>query len=227
MLELLERNNVEFIGRRLDTKTNFSVIIDTKKKSRTIIAYKDEKNQKYVVPKLKTDWIYVASMDKTCLSFLQELVNYAKKKKIKLAINPSMYFVKTAKRKLKKLLTNFEVVVMNKDEAEELYGDYEKSGVKLLCVTDAKNGAEVFYEGHVYKHKVHNIKVVERTGAGDAYASMFVAAYIKGMPIETCCKVALAQSESVISYYGATNKLLTWNELIKSKDIKVEKVKLT
>ena len=54
----------------------------------------------------------------------------------------------------------------------------------------------------------HKIKVVERTGAGDAFASGFVAGQIAGRSIMDSLKLGLKESESVIRYFGAKNKLL-------------------
>jgi len=56
--------------------------------------------------------------------------------------------------------------------------------------------------------KPHKIKVVERTGAGDAYAAGFVAGIVAGKPIEKCLELGLKEGESVIRYVGAKNKLL-------------------
>ena len=58
----------------------------------------------------------------------------------------------------------------------------------------------------------HNIKVVERTGAGDAFSSGFLAGWIKTQDIERALKIALANSESEIQYLGTHNKILTWEE---------------
>jgi hypothetical protein len=41
-----------------------------------------------------------------------------------------------------------------------------------------------------------------------------LAGMIKGRGIEECMQIALANSESVIKYFGSRNKLLSWNEAV-------------
>ena len=55
------------------------------------------------------------------------------------------------------------------------------------------------------------MKVVERTGAGDAFASGFVAGQIVGMSIDESLELALKESESVLGHFGAKNNLLNMN----------------
>ena len=81
-------------------------------------------------------------------------------------------------------------------------------GPKIVVITD-KDKPTVAYDGEKkYSIKPHNIKVVERTGAGDAFASGFVAGLVAGKNINKCLKLGLRQGESVIKYFGAKNKLL-------------------
>ena len=54
----------------------------------------------------------------------------------------------------------------------------------------------------------HKIKVVERTGAGDAFASGFVAGQIANKTIEQSLALGLKESEAVIKYFGSKNNLL-------------------
>jgi ribokinase len=56
-------------------------------------------------------------------------------------------------------------------------------------------------------------KCVESTGAGDAFACGFVSEYIKNKNIIQSLKVGMHNSESVISYYGAKEKLLNSKEI--------------
>jgi len=83
-----------------------------------------------------------------------------------------------------------------------------KLGPKIAVITD-KNKIITCYDGHNRHFLIPNkIKVVERTGAGDAFASGFVAGRIVNKPIKECLRLGLAESESVIRYFGAKNRLL-------------------
>jgi ribokinase len=54
----------------------------------------------------------------------------------------------------------------------------------------------------------HKIKVVERTGAGDAFASGFVAGRVVGKTIPECLKLGLEEGESVLRHFGEKNNLI-------------------
>ncbi|MEK0337417.1 MAG: PfkB family carbohydrate kinase, partial [Nitrosopumilus sp.] len=81
----------------------------------------------------------------------------------------------------------------------------------------------------IYYGKPHNIKIVETTGAGDAFASSFLSGIIKKNNIEFAIKLGMTNAESVIQYHGAKEKLLTYNEalkVMKKNPIKVVKKRI-
>ena len=67
-----------------------------------------------------------------------------------------------------------------------------------------KDKEVIAYDGQKkYSLIPHKLKVVERTGAGDAFASGFVAGQMIGKSIEESLKLGLEESESVIKHQGA------------------------
>jgi sugar/nucleoside kinase (ribokinase family) len=52
------------------------------------------------------------------------------------------------------------------------------------------------------------VKVVDRTGAGDAFGSGFVAALAKGLPIEDALTLGSANATSVVAQIGAKTGIL-------------------
>src|SRR3989339_537239 len=72
----------------------------------------------------------------------------------------------------------------------------------LLKMTYAYDGIKK------YSIKPHNIKVVERTGAGDAFAAGFTAGLMVNKSLQQCLELGLKESESVLRYFGAKNNLL-------------------
>ena len=83
-----------------------------------------------------------------------------------------------------------------------------KLGPSLIVITNKNNLIQASDGKKIYKLKPNKIKVVERTGAGDAFASTFVACILKNKPIPAALKLALKNSESVIKHFGAKNNLL-------------------
>jgi sugar/nucleoside kinase (ribokinase family) len=47
------------------------------------------------------------------------------------------------------------------------------------------------------------VKVIDTTGAGDAYAAGFLYAYTQGHDLATCGRLGGAMAAEVISHYGA------------------------
>jgi len=93
-------------------------------------------------------------------------------------------------------------------EKDLLKGLYELIDRGVVVITD-KNKSINCYDGEKkYFLKPHKMKVVERTGAGDAFASGFVAGRIAGFDINRSLRLGLEESESVIRYFGAKNKLI-------------------
>jgi len=146
-----------------------------------------------------------------------------KKKGVKIAFNPSSYLIKN--RDIKPLLKLTDILILNREEAEALLRKEEgtikeKDLLKglynitkgIVVVTDKDkliscyNGTKKYF---LVPHK--NVKVVERTGAGDAFASGFVAGQIIGKSIQESLELGLRESESVIQYFGAKNNLLKLN----------------
>ena len=87
---------------------------------------------------------------------------------------------------------------------------------KLVVITDGAAGAFATNGIDMFTAVTRNVKVGETTGAGDAFASGVVAGLIERNDLAWGLKCGLAQSESVIKYVGAKNKLLSCPALIKA-----------
>jgi ribokinase len=136
------------------------------------------------------------------------------KKGTKFAFNPSEYLIK--REDLSGLLKVCEVLVVNKEEAglltkdKDLFKGLNKLGAKVIVITDKNKPIKCYdsYTDKKYSLMPNKIKVKERTGAGDAFASGFVAGLIRNKTMPECLKLGLKEGESVIRYFGAKNKLL-------------------
>lgn len=217
VLELLKKEKVKFLGEKVkDELTGYSIVLDSKGGDRTILTHKganDEVNLKDF-KRFKTKWLYFSSLLGKSFETQKKLAEILKKKGTKLAFNPSSYLIK--EKNLSSLLKLTDILILNKQEAEMLVKNKKKNLLEELhsltqgtiVITD-KNKLISCYDGNKkYFLKPHNIKVVERTGAGDAFASGFVAGRIVGKPIMDCLRLGLRESESVISAFGSKNNLL-------------------
>ena len=164
---------------------------------------------------------------------LEKISDYAKKNNIKILFNPSTYLARRGYHFLKNIIDNTEILILNREEASlitnknninEMLEKINSYGVKIAVITDGENGNWA-YDGYNYKHyrlEAGHPNVVETTGAGDAFASAFLASIIKKDNIVLGLKTGRANAESVIQNYGAKNILLNWNKAVKkSKNFKV------
>jgi ribokinase len=222
----IKKEGVVFVGERKGSG-GYSIVLDSKEHDRTILTYKGE-NDKLKIGKVNfdCDWFYFSAMNGK--SFKSQL-KIAKSKRYKIAYNPSLYLFD--KVNVKKLVRYCEIIILNKEEADRLNKEHEKilgMGPDIVIVTDGKNPFYCYTKGEKYKiYPNPEVKPVERTGAGDAFASGFVGAYIKTGDIVKSIKMGVANSESVVRYKGSTNKILTWGEAesaIKKRAFRVEEV---
>ena len=216
-LKLLKKEKVKFLGEKVKGElTGYSVVLDSKGGDRTILTYKganDEVDLKDI-GKFKTKWLYFSSLLGKSFETQKKLAEMLKKKGTKLAFNPSSYLIK--EKNLSFLLKLTDILILNKQEAEMLAENKKKNLLEelhsltrgIIVITD-KNKLISCYDGNKkYFLKPHDIKVVERTGAGDAFASGFVAGQIAGLSISESLKLGLKESEAVIQHFGSKNNLI-------------------
>ncbi len=209
-------------------KTGYSTIIDAEGEDRTIFAFKganddllfDELDLKKIK---KTRWIYLGSMMGKSFLTAEKIAEFARKNCIYLAFNTSTYLAKKGLVYLKNILRCTTVFVLNKEEAELLTGKKDVNsqlkvlhnlGIKYVAITDGKNPAHACDGNNIYTIYPRKVKIKETTGAGDAFAATFVTGIIKTNDTKQSLELALANSESVITHYGAKNLLLYWHTLV-------------
>lgn len=218
ILRELYDEGVEFLGKVKEGNSGYSVILPTRK-DRTILAYKGVNNELEVndAPRLiETRWIYLSSMLGRSWKSAVKIVNSAKKNGVKIAFNASMYLAKQGLGKLGELLKIVDAFILNKEEASVLTKErkIDKMLKKLaeysniVVITDGKNPVYAISEGKIYGRKYALIKVVDSTGAGDAFASGFVYGIMDGRDIKTCLDFGHREAKSVLEHYGAKNNLL-------------------
>jgi fructokinase len=76
---------------------------------------------------------------------------------------------------------------------EEIFQFFHNQGVDVVCLTLGSNGVKLAQKGkEVLQMPAIKIdKVMDSTGAGDAFWSGFLFAYIKEKPVEECLDIAL------------------------------------
>lgn len=227
----LKNEGIRFIG-VLGHTSGLSVVLDSVEDDRTILAYKGCNNflefKEIDKNKLKSKWFYFSSMMGDSLKTLKHLSTFASKNGIKVAFNPSSYMAKSGLKNLEPIIKNTNILIMNKEEACDVLGEKHdtKKDIKeiisklkkhisdYVVITDGPNGAWC-YDGKklLFAKAIKGLKIIETTGAGDAFAAGFTAQVIREKPVEDCFRAGFIESESVITAYGAKNNLLSASTL--------------
>ncbi len=223
-----------------DKGTAFSVVLLTAGGERTILNYRgaSEEVSKQEVPfkKLKARWAYIVP-GRIPFSVISLLVAHLKSQGARIAMNPSRYYIELGAKQLKPILSRLDVVIMNREEASYLtgvkYEDEKKIFRKLdelvdgvAVMTDGRRGVlvsdgENIFSAGIYKEK----KMADRTGAGDAFGSGFIAGLMKAKSetkngvasfsaetIERAIRLASANATSKVESFGAQDGLLKRGE---------------
>lgn len=198
-------------------ESNYSVVLNYKGE-RTILVYHIDRT--YKMPKFKpTKWFYLTSMGKNHYDFHMELLAHIKKTGAQLAFNPGTHQLKQGLEKLKPLLAETSVLFVNKEEAQRLVGQIvdikelivamKRVGPKIVVITDGDKGSYAHDGVDFWKCGVTKTPVIERTGAGDSFATAFLAATIQGKKIPEALHWGTMNSASVITKVGPQAGLLT------------------
>lgn len=233
----------EFIQKN-EKPTNNSVILNTSEEERTVLAYRGASEllnkEEILWGDMSPSWFYLAPLSGKLSSLTEDIVDFAKKNKIKVAINLGNSQIVLGKEKLEPILKKADVLLLNLEEASLLTETDSKDEMGLMrelnrihpginAVTKGPEGVLVLEEDVLFEATSCKVKVVDKTGAGDAFASAFISGLIKSnMDIEWAIRLGIANSVSCIKAKGAINGLL--EEGIDSKKIgekiKVERTKI-
>jgi sugar/nucleoside kinase (ribokinase family) len=220
----LVKEKVKFIGKNKKGQTGYSIIITGLHKDRTILTYKGNNDKLTEVPwkQLQTKWFYFGTLLGKSHNTQKKIAQYAKKHKIPVLFNPSLYLAEKGTRHLKPILDACHILVLNKEEAQALTGlmaDTKtllkklQKKIPIVVITDGAKGAYAYNGKKIYSMTPKQAKVTDPTGAGDSFASAFLAATILGKDIPTALKWGAAQAINVIQHFGATNILLSRKQI--------------
>lgn len=180
----------------------------------------------------RTRWLYISSLTGDSAQLLPDIFRFAKKHKIKIAFNPGSEQLAKGYRSLKDFISITDVLLLNYQEAEELVASKTKKisknekelmaevgklGAKVAVVTEDGHGSHAICDGREYHQMAYSEKVLDTTGAGDAFGSTFVFGILKNFDISYCLRIAAINSASVVSKMGAGEGLLNYNRIRSSK----------
>ncbi|MDB5182843.1 MAG: putative Ribokinase [Candidatus Saccharibacteria bacterium] len=199
------------------------------KEERTILIKHEEYDYHWPVIH-KTDmpkWVYFSSISKNSLPFHDDVAEWLHDNPdVKFAFQPGTFQMQDGAVRLKKLYQRCNVLILNREEAVTVGGGDHKNvhdlfdklhalGPKTILISDGPSGAYASgSEGRFFMPIYPDpAPPVERTGAGDAFASTFVAALMKGEDLQEALRWGPINSMNVVQHVGAQDGLLTEAQL--------------
>lgn len=230
VLNQLENRNVNtsFIKINHNKKTNYHFVL-WYKEERTILIKHEEYDYHWPhfteqeIPR----WVYFSSISENTLEYHDKIADWLEKNpEIKLAFQPGTFQIKFGAERLSRIYQRTEVLLLNREEAvkvgggnhediHDLFNKLHELGPKIVVITDGPQGAYASDGQNRYSMPVYPdiAPPFERTGAGDAFSSTFVAALAKGQEIAEALTWAPINSMSVVQKVGAQEGLLSDQEL--------------
>lgn len=223
IIDSLDREGIDssYINYLDNVQTGYSVLLLAPTGERTILTCRgasakfdtiNPKDLRNIYP----DWLYVTTL-RGNMDMLDRLFTQARSLHAKIMFNPGNLELKST-RKLFGLLSDVEVLLLNKSEAKQLVEGRTltelagklSSYVPTVIITDGSQGAIAATHDRMIRIGIYeDVKVKDSTGAGDAFGSGFLAAYADGKTLEESLVFASANSTSVVQQIGSKTGIIT------------------
>lgn len=230
MITALHANNVDtrFVRVNPGKKSNYHYVL-WYKDERTILIKHEEYD--YHWPHLRPSevprWVYFSSISEKALGYHDELAEWLHgQPNVKLAFQPGTFQMKVGAERLQGIYQRTEVLILNREEAvlvgggnhadlHDLFNHLHALGPRIVVITDGPDGAYASDGQNRFKMPLYPDPAppYDRTGAGDSFASTFVAALAKGKSIEEALRWAPINSMSVVQKVGAQEGLVFEQQL--------------
>lgn len=218
-----------------------AIVVDENTGERTIFS-NHSASEKFEVEKNEIgnpEWIFISDLSGDWKKNLDTIIAVAIEKKIRLAFNPRQRALENDIQKNIQAISIMDILFVNKDEAikvisskerdaqsehlndeKYLIEELKKIGPKIVVITDGIRGAWAF-DGEKLLHVDALVrKAIDTTGAGDAFASGFLAAHLKGKNIGESLQWGIINSSNSVTEYGGQKGLLTQEEI----NLKIQEV---
>lgn len=216
-------------------KTAYSIVLSSPGIERTILVYQGACHylgkEEIDWQGLKAKWFYISGLSGKSAQLFEPLVNFAYERGIKIAVNPGEAQLEMGIDRLQPLLNKIDIFILNKEEATKLtclpYNEEREIFKRLdawikeiVVMTKGPEGVMVSDGRNIYKAGIPESPILDRTGAGDAFGSGFVAGYIQQLAssaprpqaIEYAIVLGAANATSTVQQLGAKKGLLKKGE---------------
>jgi ribokinase len=231
MVRALKSNGVDtrFVHENPGKQSNYHYVL-WYEEERTILIKHEEYD--YHWPRFRENdiprWMYFSSISERAIEhYHDDVVEWLEENPgVKLAFQPGTFQMEAGIERLRKLYARSEVVALNREEAamvfnanhDDIHDQFNKmheAGIKIALVTDGPNGAYASDGNKRWSMPLYPDPAppVDRTGAGDSFASTFTAALMKGADVPSALLWAPINSMNVVQHVGAQEGLLSEDQI--------------
>jgi ribokinase len=229
----LARENIERVMvKQIPGPSSFAVILNYKG-DRTVFVQDVQREHDVDYSEVEADIVYLTSMGREWQEPYKKAVEFAKEHNSKLVFNPGSRQIHEGSETVHFVLKHTHTLFINKEEGEhllfgekkvdssndkeyiqELMEKLQKLGPEIVVMTNGKNGSySLDAQRHVHFQDLFPGEIVERTGAGDAFTSGFLASTINGGNVSEAMQWGAINASSVVGHIGAQDGLLTIEEM--------------
>ncbi len=151
------------------------------------------------------------------------LLREANRSGLAVSLDPSYLFSKQTGSEMDELLAQLDFIFPNQDEAALLSGERDAvkaarvlqgRGVKTVLVTLGSEGCLLSTQGIEQFVKIDPVeKVIDTTGAGDAFCGGFLTGWLKGLELHQACKLGCTTAAHIVTCMGAHEQAPTLSDL--------------
>lgn len=230
IIATLDKNDVDTRFVRINQRkvSNYHYVL-WYKEERTILI--NHEHYEYHWPKFKKTelpkWVYFSSISENAIDCHDDIADWLDDNpEVKLAFQPGTFQMKAGAERLKRIYARSDVMACNREEAvfitggnyddlHDLFNRFHAMGCKVVVISDGPKGSYASDGENRFKMPLFPDPKppVERTGAGDAFTSTFVASIISGNTVEGALQWAPISSMNVVQHVGAQAGLLSQKEL--------------
>lgn len=230
MIKALDKQHVDtrFVRINPGKKSNLHYVLWYKDERTILIKHEEyDYHWTHLTPAETPQWVYFSSISQHALAYHDQVSDWLDDNpKVLLAFQPGTFQMEAGTERLKRIYARTAVLILNREEAalvgggklddiDDLFKRLHALGPQVVVITDGPKGAYASDGQQRFQMPLYPDPAppVDRTGAGDAFASTFVAALIMGNTIEGALQWAPINSMSVVQKVGAQAGLLTEKEL--------------
>lgn len=230
MIAALHKNGVDtrFVRINHDKKSNYHYVLWYKEERTILIRHEEyDYHWPHLRPAETPKWVYFSSISQHAIEYHDQVADWLDEHpEVNLAFQPGTFQMEAGTKRLHRIYSRSAVLVLNREEAanvgggnhediHDLFNHLHHLGPKVVVITDGPKGAYASDGENRFQMPLYPDPAppVDRTGAGDSFATTFVAALIKGKDLEDALRWAPINSMNVVQKVGAQAGLLDEKEL--------------